>query len=377
MKKLILFSILIIALIAAGCGRSEEAPVETPQAPSQAAEIETEPLTEEAEEEETISEPESESESEIESEPESESASEGEGESEDETAEEAESEQTSEEETTSAPKSVRIGDVKIKARAKKADISYIQVKSLGIDMDEVLDSLPNLKKINMIGCGLTNEEYAKLQDNHPNVKIIWEVDLYYWKVRTDAVAFSTLKTCSDSRWLDKDTAQYLRYCTDMVALDLGHNGVYDISFLKYMPNLKILIMVDNSNGYDANGRINYISDFSVLKYCTKLRYLEIFCTNVSDLRFLKYCKEIEDLNISYTGVSSIKYLKKLPKLKRLWMEHTGVSYDDFLKLQKIYPDVEMVYYGTGSVDQGWRDGDRYWAMRDMVLNNRIHEIYAD
>ena len=144
-----------------------------------------------------------------------------------------------------------------------------------------------------------------------------------------------------------------------------------------MPNLKILIMVDNSNGYDANGRINYISDFSVLKYCTKLRYLEIFCTNVSDLRFLKYCKEIEDLNISYTGVSSIKYLKKLPKLKRLWMEHTGVSYDDFLKLQKIYPDVEMVYYGTGSVDQGWRDGDRYWAMRDMVLNNRIHEIYAD
>ena len=288
-------------------------------------------------------------------------------------------EETTTEETTFIPQDVNVAGILITADAEEADISYVDVKSLGIDMDQVLSGLPNLKKIYMIGCGLNNAEYAALQDNHPDKKIVWEVDLTYWTLRTDAVAFTTFKGVGDPENLTNETAYYLKYCTDLVALDIGHNMVTDISFLKYMPNMKVLILADNTDPVQdpSTWQTECLADFSWLKYCPKLRYLEIFVSDARDLSFLKYCKEIEDLNICYTYVDSIEYLKDLPNLQRLWMEGTLVSYEDFETLTKIYPNATLVYYGSGSVDQGWRDGEHYWAMRNMLLNNVIDPVYAD
>ncbi len=294
-----------------------------------------------------------------------------------ETETESTTEETTTEETTTIPENVTIGDIVIPWDAEEADISYVDVKWMGIDMNNVLDSLPNLKKIYMIGCGYNNEEYAALQDAHPDIKIVWEIVLSYWTIRTDAVAFSTFKTCDDRFFLYNDEAYYLKYCTDLVALDLGHNFVSDISFLQYMPNLKILILVDNVKQVREDGYIEYLSDLSMLKNCPKLRYLEIFAIHAQDLSFLEVCKDIEDLNISYTSVNSIEYLTDLPHLQRLWMENCGISYDDYIRLTEIYPEARIVYYGTGSIDQGWRDGDHYWAMRDMFFNNYVNPIYED
>lgn len=286
--------------------------------------------------------------------------------------------ETTTEETTSVPQDVYIGDILIPGTAEEADISYVDIRSLGIDMGAVLDSLPYLRRIYMIGCGLTNPEYAALQDTHPNIKIVWEVDLTYWTIRTDAVGFTTYNYVGQGWWMTDADAYYLRYCTDLVALDIGHNRVSDVSFLQYMPNLKVLILVDNMK-VDAYGNyLGYLSDLSVLRYCPKLRYLEAFVTDVSDLSFLQYCKEIEDLNLCYTSVSSIEYLTDLPRLQRLWMEGLwNLPYEEFAKLYEIYPNATLVYYGSGSIDQGWREGDHYWAMRNMVLNNVIDPIYAD
>lgn len=282
------------------------------------------------------------------------------------------------EETTFIPKDIAVGDVVIPGTAEEADISGRDVKALGIDMGKVLDSLPNLKRIYMIGCGLNNAEYAKLQDDHPNIKIVWEVDLTYWRVRTDAVAFSTFNYVGQGYWMTNAEAYYLKYCTDMVALDIGHNRVTDVSFLQYMPNLKVLILVDNMKVDEYGNYIGYLSDLSVLKHCPKLRYLEFFVSDVSDLSFLQYCREIEDLNVCYCNITSVEYLMDLPRLQRLWIEgNWDLPYEEFAKLIPIYPNATLVYYGSGSIDQGWREGDHYWAMRNMVTNNVIDPIYAD
>lgn len=348
MKKISLFLVVILCLsVFAGCGQSKTPPAEIPSQKEVPAAVPSQPET-------FVPVP---------SEPETKEP------------------ETTEPETTKTapviPQDQYVGDILITVDAEEADISYNDVKWLGVDMGKVLDSLPNLKRIYMIGCGLTNAEYAALQDSHPNVRIIWEINLNYWTLRTDAVGFTTFNSAGQSWWMTNEDAYYLRYCTDMVALDLGHNRVTDLSFLQYMPNLKVLLLVDNLERIDESGRMVHISDFSWLKYCPKLRYLEIFVSDAKDLSFLKYCREIEDLNISYTLVDSIEYLKDLPNLQRLWMEGTYVSYEDFQTLTEIYPNATLVYYGTGSIDQGWRDGPHYWAMRNMVLNNVIDPVYAD
>ena len=262
----------------------------------------------------------------------------------------------------------------IYTKAEYVDISHNDVS--GVDVDTIIERLPNLNRLVMIDCGLDNDGYAALQDRHPDIKIVWEIVLENWTIRTDVVAFSTFKTTAEEFYMNNDDAYYLRYCNELVALDLGHNYVSDLSFLEYMPDLKILILVDNVKEKDGE-TLRHLTDLSEVRYCTKLRYLEIFANNVSDFSFMENLTELEDLNISYNSVSSIQYMTGLHNLKRLWMEHTYISYDGYCRLRQMYPNAQIVFDGEGSVDQGWRSGARYYAMRRMFRDNVIDDLYRD
>ncbi len=258
---------------------------------------------------------------------------------------------------------VTIGDRIISSVEREVDLSGLDLRT--VNLPEALMQLPNLEKLTMIGCGLDNAGYAALQDAFPRIRMIWEIQYAQWKLRTDAVAFSTMRaTPKDARLYDED-AYYLRYCKDMIALDIGHNGVHDLSFLRFMPDLRVLIIVDNQG----------LWDLSPLKYCPGLRYLEIFVNRVSDLSVLQYLPELEDLNISYNPIVSAGYIKGLPHLKRLWMESTGISAKEVAELKTLYPGLELVNKGEGSVDQGWRTGERYEAMRSIFRTGQVNAVY--
>lgn len=246
------------------------------------------------------------------------------------------------------------------------DLSGHDLAGLEVDLYEIFEVLPGLTRVDLCKTGFTNEEYAALQDAFPDIRMIWEIVWHHWTFRTDVVAFSTMKTCAQTFFLYDEDAQYLRYCTDLVALDLGHNRVHDWSFLQYMPNLKILIAVDNQ-----------VEDLSWIQYTPKLEYLEFFVGYVTDLSFLQYTPNLKDLNISYNRVSDATYLYDLPNLERLWMEHTRIPYSEYQKLVETYPDAKIVRNGEGSIDQGWRTHERYYAMRDMFRNNYVHELFMD
>lgn len=256
------------------------------------------------------------------------------------------------------------------------DLSGHDLAVLELDMYMLLGLLRNLEKIDMCQCGFSNDEMSALQDAFPGIKIVWEIELSHWTIRTDAVAFSTMKTCSQTFYLNDEEAKYLKYCTDLVALDLGHNYVTDLSFLQYMPELKILILVDNVKGWE-NGKIRRIDDLSMLQYVPKLEYLEFFCDGVKDISFLQYTPNLVDLNISYNPISDATYLFELPKLERLFLEHTRIPYSEFERLQETYPEAQLEYYGEGSIDHGWRKHERYYAMRDMFKNNYVHPLFED
>jgi len=260
--------------------------------------------------------------------------------------------------------------------AQTLDFSGHNLAALDVDMYQLFGLLESLEKVDMCKCGFSNDEMAALQDAFPEIKIVWEIVLSHWTIRTDVVAFSTMKTCDQTFFMSDDEAKYLKYCTDLVALDLGHNHVTDISFLQYMPELKILILVDNVKYWEGN-KPHRLNDLSMLQYVPKLEYLEFFVGHVKDLSFLQYTPNIVDLNISYNPISDATYLFELPKLERLIMEHTKIPYSEFLRLKETYPNAQIEYYGEGSIDHNWRKHERYYAMRDMFKNNYVHPLFAD
>ena len=304
-----------------------------------------------------------------------------------------------------------------------ADIHGIYIEDLN-ELKEQIRKLPNLLYIDMCNCGLSNAQMEDLMNTFPSVRFVWmlkmtasktvevevEVDddedddddddddddgegegegegkekekekktktetkevKLEWTVRTDALAFSTLHEYKDDPTLSNGKAQVLKYCEDLVALDIGHNGIWDTSFMRGK-DLHILIVVDNWNGAK---RVMF-DDLTVANSFKNLMYLETFPnSDFVDYSFLKNTKEIRDLNISYTHVSNISYLENLPKLERLWIEHTWFSAEDIQKLREMYPNVKIVSEGKGSVDQGWRNHPRYKAMIDMFRHNYWNDLF--
>ena len=66
------------------------------------------------------------------------------------------------------------------------------------------------------------------------------------KIRPGMTAFSTLKGRQEPRYTAEDVAGPLtENCPDLLALDLGHNNVSDLSFITAWPKLRRLIVVDS------------------------------------------------------------------------------------------------------------------------------------
>ena len=233
------------------------------------------------------------------------------------------------------------------------------------------DDLPEVKRaiaqfsdleiVNMSNCGLGNEVLAKFREEIKTAKVVWRVYLgSRWSLRTDAVAFSVLIVHYDYPRMYSDNLKPLQYCTDLLALDLGHQCITDISEIcEWLPELRLLILADNR-----------IWDISPLKNLKHLHYLELFLNSISDLSPLAELHELVDVNICYNPISDISPLLNSPMMQRIWMESTFCGYGSVNILQEAYPDCKIVLAGSGSVDQGWRWGNpRYEQMMDMWKNN--------
>jgi len=239
---------------------------------------------------------------------------------------------------------------------------------IGTDLiRERLPLFPNLKRLDMSDCGASNEEMAELRADYPNIKVVWLLRMGRWSLKTDAVAFSVLIYDYKHKRLTSDDIQVLQYCTDLKALDIGHQAVTDISVIgDYLTELRILILADNA-----------VSDLSPLSKLKHLHYLEFFVNRVSDLSPLSELHEMVDLNISYNyWITDITPLLEMPLIEKLWLESTGVSEEDVQLLRDTYPNAKIVNHGSGSVDQGWRWNERYFAMIDMYHNNYISDLFT-
>lgn len=260
--------------------------------------------------------------------------------------------------------------VKLFGKEYYSDLNSLSlVNRKDIDIKELYHALklfPNLKTLDMADTNLTNEELGKLREDFPNIKIDWMIYIGKWHLRTDAKAFSVLVVNYDYVRLTSEDLEVFKYCTELEALDLGHQNITDISkLISYTPNLRVLILADN--------KIEDISPLRKLKY---LHYLEVFLNKIQDISPLEDCKGLVDLNISYNKITDITPILDLPKLERLWAVNIKIGNEGFNKLYETYPNVEISRYGKGSTDGTWRHHKRYFTMIDMYKKNYISEEFT-
>ena len=250
---------------------------------------------------------------------------------------------------------VELGGQSFSCDTQEIDLSGVWL-SAG-DVENALSYLPELSKIVLCDCGISNEDMDALVQAFPQVRLVWRVYFGSYSLRTDATSFIAAAYENGSDLYNADVA-VLKYCVDLQGIDCGHMSFNDISFFQYMPNMQYVILAECP-----------ISDLTPLTSCPNLKYLEIFHTNVTDLSPLLECRNLEDLNISYTPVSQQNAwdnLSQMTWLDRLWYCSAPLSAAQLQELQALMPECEM-YTKAGGEPTGstWRYHEHYYAMRDL------------
>lgn len=229
-----------------------------------------------------------------------------------------------------------------------------------------LHKFPNLTRCDMYDTRVHLKEADRLTAEFPNVQFGWTLEILGCDkthvFRNDITAFSTLHNNRTPLHSSADF-EILKYCPNLLALDVGHNAVTDVSFLKYTPNLRVLILA-----------CNHITDITPVKELKDLQYLEIFKNQITDISPLAELTNLLDLNICFNRIRNWDPLLGLTNLERLWLYNSNNyaadspvpnSVVNSLKKALKNTTVDAVSYST---EGGWRDHPRYFIMDNMFKN---------
>lgn len=242
--------------------------------------------------------------------------------------------------------------VEVNTLTEFIDLSGIEMENT----DEVEAMLPyfyNLTQVDMVDCGISNDDMDALNRRHQDTKFVWKVKVGGTSIRTDATYFMPAKT--KIKGINARSCVNLKYCTDMVAIDFGHYCISNVDFVEYMPNLKYLLLCEAT-----------MTDITAISNCKSLVYLELFLTDVTDYWPLTNLTNLEDLNISYTPYGDITPLYQMTWLDRMWMASSGVSRTQRTSLRTSLPNTIFLFYSDGSTNRGWRHSPNYYEQRDLI-----------
>lgn len=248
---------------------------------------------------------------------------------------------------------------KLTTEEVEIDFSGIQMGTTD-DIEAAVKLMPNLEKVIMSDCGFSNEQMDELNKRHEDVLFVWTVYFSVYSLRTDVVGFCASDLPQNgyiAPKLNSKNLEPLKYCTELIALDLGHMHYDDLSFLENMHKLEYLILVDAR-----------YTDISVLAQMKNLKYLELFKNTIDDISPLLECKNLKHLNIGYTRGFDYTPLLQMTWLERLWFPGHRLEdaqaqeiMDALVNTQVYMPEWDK----DGSTGGEWREVDAYFEMRNF------------
>jgi len=224
-------------------------------------------------------------------------------------------------------------------------------------LEALLPLLPNVTKIDMCGCGISDEEMYALNQRHGGIRFIWVAPMGSARCRTDITYFNHNNMGMLCNLYDARLDEHLRYFPDLIALDLGHStvAIQRCDWLKYTPKLQYLILADCM-----------ISDVTPIGELSELRYLEIF-TNawLEDITPLSKLQKLHSLNLSVTGIRDVTPLESCASLRRCWLNCCwNLPYEKVKAFAANVPDCLISCASVSPTSGGWREDDIYFEMRD-------------
>ena len=240
------------------------------------------------------------------------------------------------------------------------DLSRIVMKDTA-ELEAMLPCFYQLEQVDMIDCGIKDADMEALNQRHPGTKFVWRVNVNGVWVRTDAKFFMPYKHGM------KKIAHLtnLKYCHDMVCIDLGHFGVWDFEFVEHMPNLRFLLLLDCD-----------VSDLSSIAACTSIEFLELAQTPLRDYWLLTNLTNLKNLNISATpysqktqccvGMNDNTPLYQMTFLDRLWYVRNYMDEEQCALIREALPDTVVTLKTGGCTTCGWRYSPHYYEHRDIL-----------
>lgn len=254
---------------------------------------------------------------------------------------------------------ITIGELQISTDSEEVDISG-QVLQSTSEIEDLLPYFRNVKKVVMSHCGFDDETMDALNKRYEDIRFVWSIKVQNVYIRTDTTFFYPFKYNRDMKVNNADLYP-LRYCTDIVAVDIGHMwGVTDCEWAAFMPELTYLILVETQ-----------ITDLSPLVNCKKLAFLEIFKTQIKDYSPLIQCTSLVDINMCRT-YGDYRPLLQMPWLQTVyWNGIAGTVGFPCSGAEKVLPEAlpntRFVFHlFSNSFYNGWRDLDNYKRMRDVM-----------
>ena len=320
---------------------------------------------------------------------------------------------------------ISLGSTTVDSAAEELDLQGLQV---GFDdLCRLLKWMPNLRRVELTGCPLTDEQVIQLATAYPDCDFLWELqidgktfrtdveelDVSGWQVESPSQIeallpcfFNLERVIMCGCGLDDETMDALNqryedirfvWSVRIKDVDIRTDATWfypfkyyrsmvveekDLYPLRYCTDLEV-IDIGHMGGvktcewaafmpsleYLIIGETG-ISDLSPLTNLKKLRYLEMFTIPVEDYSPLLGCTGLEDLNLGLT-YGDPNVIAQMTWLKNLWWCDANGANDAqrreaVTRMCENLKETKIAIYVDHPGAGGWRNLPNYFKMRDLM-----------